>query len=60
MLGLYTDFVPRHAKQYAQMGCLIQDALGKYAAEVKDGTFPTQKESVDMDEAILKDLTGNS
>ena len=60
MLGLYTDFVPRHAKQYAQLGCLIQDALGRYAAEVKDGTFPTEKESFDMDEAILKDLAANS
>ena len=60
MLGLYTDFVPRHAKQYVQLGCLIQDALGRYAAEVKDGTFPTEKESFDMDEAVLKDLAANS
>ena len=60
MLGLYTDFVPKHAKQYAQLGCLIQDALGRYAVEVKDGTFPTEKESFDMDEAVLKDLAANS
>ena len=60
MLGLFTDFVPRHAKRYAQLGFSIRDALGQYAAEVKEGTFPTEKESVGMDESLLKHLTGNS
>ena len=60
MLGLFTDFVPRHAKRYAQLGFSIRDALGQYATEVKEGTFPTEKESVAMDESLLKHLTGNS
>lgn len=56
MLGLFTDFVPRHAKQYANLGQTIKQAFAQYAAEVKDGSFPTEKESFTMDETILAGL----
>ncbi|CAI8017158.1 3-methyl-2-oxobutanoate hydroxymethyltransferase [Geodia barretti] len=56
MLGLFTDFVPRHAKQYANLGQTIRDAFCQYAQEVKDGSFPTTRESFTMDEAILAEL----
>ena len=58
MLGLFTDFVPRHAKQYANLGQTIRDAFCQYAQEVKDGSFPTSRESFTMDEAILSELEG--
>ena len=58
MLGLFTDFVPRHAKQYANLGQTIRDAFCQYAQEVKDGSFPTNRESFTMDEAILSELEG--
>lgn len=60
MLGLFTDFVPRHAKQYADLGQTIKGAFEQYAQEVRDGAFPTEKESFAMDESLLtelKDLT---
>ena len=56
MLGLFTDFVPRHAKQYANLGQTIRDAFCQYAQEVKDGSFPTTKESFTMDEGVLAEL----
>ena len=56
MLGLFTDFVPRHAKQYANLGQTIRDAFCQYAQEVKDRSFPTTKESFTMDEAVLAEL----
>jgi len=56
MLGLFTDFVPKHAKQYANLGQTIREAFSRYAQEVKDGTFPTEKESFTMDEELFSEL----
>ena len=57
ILGLYSDFVPKHTKQYLQLGQLISDALGRYAQEIREGVFPTRKESfTQMDEALYQDL----
>ena len=56
MLGLFTDFVPRHAKQYANLGQTIKDAFCLYGQEVRDGTFPTARESFSMDESLLAEL----
>ena len=56
MLGLFTDFVPRHARQYASLGPVIKEAFVQYSSEVRDGSFPTAKESFTMDESILAGL----
>src|SRR5439155_7214329 len=56
LLGLFTDFVPRHARQYANLGESIKKAAGQYAADVAAAAFPTDKESFTMDEAILREL----
>ena len=57
MLGLFTDFVPKHAKQYANLGQIIQEAFCQYAEEVRQGAFPTSKESFTMDPETLRELT---
>jgi 3-methyl-2-oxobutanoate hydroxymethyltransferase len=57
MLGLYPDFVPKHAKQYAQLALDIGRAVREYMTEVAEGRFPTDKESFTMDEAALSELT---
>ena len=56
LLGLFTDFVPRHARQYANLGEQIKDAARRYADDVSSGTFPTSKESFSMDPAILAEV----
>ena len=56
ILGLYDDFVPKHTRQYLDLSGTITAALERYAQEVRDGVFPTAKESFDMDEALLQDL----
>ncbi|MDA1096916.1 MAG: 3-methyl-2-oxobutanoate hydroxymethyltransferase, partial [Chloroflexi bacterium] len=56
MLGLYTDFVPRHAKQYAHVADDMRAAMTTYATEVRDGSFPTGAQSSSMKEDVLKDL----
>lgn len=57
ILGLYDEFVPKHTRQYLNLSDTISTALGQYDKEVRDGSFPTDKESFDMDEALLQDLT---
>ena len=56
MLGLTTDFIPKHAKRYATLGDQLRDAVATYAAEVQSGTFPTDKESFLTEDSILKDI----
>ncbi len=56
ILGLFTDFVPKHAKQYAKLADIIRAAVKDYLAEVKAGTFPTMKQSYTMDESVLAGL----
>ena len=56
MLGLYADFVPKHARQYAQLADIMSDAFARYIADVKDGSFPGEEESFGMDEGILEEL----
>ncbi len=60
MLGLYDDFVPKHAKQYASLGQAIRGAVAQYAEEVEKGEFPTAEQSFNMDEAVLDTLYGGA
>jgi len=60
MLGLYTDFVPRHAKQYARLAGEIRTAIEDYMSEVKSVNFPTMKHSYTMDEDLIKRLEAES
>lgn len=41
LVGLYADFTPKFVKKYADVGRVIEDAIGDYANDVRDGKFPT-------------------
>ena len=56
MLGLLTDFIPKHSRQYAGLAETITQAFQHYIADVKDGSLPDEKESFWMDESILEQL----
>ena len=45
LLGLFTNFLPKHAKRYANVGKTIIEAVRSYAEDVREGRFPTEKES---------------
>ncbi len=45
MLGLYTRFRPRFVRRYAELGATMREAFEGYAADVRDGSFPTIEES---------------
>jgi 3-methyl-2-oxobutanoate hydroxymethyltransferase len=40
MLGLFNDFQPRFVKRYAELGQEVQQAVGDYCREVREGKFP--------------------
>jgi 3-methyl-2-oxobutanoate hydroxymethyltransferase len=57
ILGLFTDFVPKHTKQYAKLADIISNAVTEFYNEVITGSFPTAEQSFSMDESILVGLT---
>jgi 3-methyl-2-oxobutanoate hydroxymethyltransferase len=60
ILGLYTEFVPKHAKRYAKLAGEIKTAVADYVSEVKSLDFPTAEQSYTMDESLIKQLLAGS
>jgi len=60
LLGLFTDFVPKHAQQFAKLCDSIRSAVADYVAEVKAGSFPTSKHSYTMDQSVITELARSS
>jgi len=56
ILGLFADFVPRHARQYVKLHESISSAINEFASEVRSGSFPTAENSPTMDESLLEGL----
>lgn len=58
LLGLFGEHVPKHAKQYVDLGDMLKKAVTEYIAEVQSGSFPTEKESYKkaLDEDIAAQL----
>lgn len=45
MLGMTNGFSPRFLRRYADLNAVITDAVGHYVDDVKNGDFPSEKES---------------
>lgn len=60
LLTLAGEFLPRHAKQYANIGDLMRAAVTQYVAEVKGHSFPTDAHSFNMNKEILETLTAEA
>ena len=43
MLGLRTGRMPRFVKQYADLHGVMSEAVGRYVADVRDGSFPAEE-----------------
>ena len=53
-LGWFSDFVPKHARQFAHLAEAAASALKDYADAVNAGSFPTEKESVSVSEDVIR------
>lgn len=56
MLGLFSDYTPKFAKHFAELGKQMQDAFKAYISEVQAGTFPAQEHTFKMEEDVLTKL----
>jgi len=56
IIGLFPDFVPKHARQYARLGDEVRAVAKEYIEDVRNSRFPEEKESFAMDENLLSDL----
>ena len=45
MLGMNPAFAPKFVKRYAELHRVIEEAVGRYVAEVRDGSFPSAAHS---------------
>ena len=45
MLGLNEGFNPKFLKRYAELGQAVKDAVGSYAADVREGSYPGPEHS---------------
>lgn len=56
MLGLITDFTPKHAKLYAGLGQNMSRAVAEYIDDVKNQRFPSREHSYQIEEGVLAEL----
>lgn len=45
MLGMNDSFKPKFLRRYADLHAIMNDAIGQYITDVKDGSFPNETES---------------
>jgi 3-methyl-2-oxobutanoate hydroxymethyltransferase len=56
VFGKFSDFTPKFARKYGEMGMLIKNCATQYAKEVRDGKFPSEDEVFKLSEEELKQL----
>ncbi|MGN0595500.1 MAG: 3-methyl-2-oxobutanoate hydroxymethyltransferase [Hominimerdicola sp.] len=54
MLGLFSDFVPKFAKQFANAGEVMKAGFEKYIEETKSGAFPASEHTFKIDDDVIK------
>ena len=54
LVGLFSGFTPSFVKRYAEAGAVIKDAVARYAADVRNGSFPAEGQSFGMKDEVLK------
>ena len=56
MLGLFSDYTPKFAKHFAELGQQMKDAFAAYISEVQSGAFPAAEHTFKMEDEVLKKL----
>lgn len=56
ILGLFDTFVPKHAKQFAQLSETMANAIKQYKNEVESGKFPLKKHYISLDQSVIKKI----
>ena len=56
ILGLFTDFVPRHTRLYSEGFVGFKNALARFGEDVRSGSFPSEAESLSIEESLIEEL----
>lgn len=56
LFALAGEFVPKHARQYSDLGTMMKDGIKEYVRQVRDGSFPTQDHSFSMRDGVIDEL----
>ena len=56
MMGVFSDYVPKFVKKYANLGEIMIEGFKAYDAEVKSGAFPTEAHGFKIDDEIIAKL----
>ncbi len=56
VLGLFTDFVPKHTRPYVDGFKIFENALKQCGEDIRSGSFPSESESLSMDESLIEEL----
>lgn len=59
IMGKFTDFAPKFVKRFANLHDLVLEGVQKYSKEVKDGLFPSEKESFELKKEEREKLYAN-
>ncbi len=53
---MYSDFVPKFVKKFADVGSSMKEAVAEYKKEVQDMTFPEEKHTFKIKDEVLEKL----
>lgn len=56
MLGMFSDYIPKFAKKFADVGNVMKEAFKNYIKEVSEGTYPSEEHTFQIDDEVLGKL----
>ena len=56
MLGMFSDYVPKFVKRFAEVGEVMKAGFNDYIKEVSAGTYPAEEHTFKIDDDVLEKL----
>ena len=56
MLGMFSDYVPKFVRQFANVGEVMKNAFKEYIEEVQNGNFPAEEHTYKIEDDIIEKL----
>jgi len=56
MLAMYSGFLPKFVKKYADVGNIMKEAFKSYKDDVLNGVFPSEEHTFSIDDEVIRKL----
>lgn len=56
MLGMFSDYMPKFVKRFAEVGSVMKEAFANYIKEVQAETYPAEEHTFKIDDEVLEKL----